>query len=171
MRCRHLSAARRWMRLCLALALITTTLAACGPGPDGKSGGDEKRISAVVVALGAVLDDRVSRSGGDATDWKRFHLDSRDQVNITVYWDDPDIRAHLELLNAFGNVIGEQKHTSGEGVDQFSAELDEGDYYLAIISDGGSSVYSLEVTTGEVHSSGDSGRGGLRPSSADDRPE
>lgn len=171
MRWGGISAVDRGARLALLLALAAV-VAACGPGPDGKSGGDEDRKAAVVVPIGAVVDDRVSRTGGDATDWKRFHLDSRDRVNILVYWDDPDLSAHVELRNVFGNLIGEQKHARGEGVDRLAFDLDEGDYFLAIIADDGSSVYSLELVTGEVHTSPGGGGGlDLRPTREDDRPE
>lgn len=144
----------------------------CGPGPDGQSGGDQERAAAVEVPIGQPVDDRVAAGDGDRTDWKRFRLDRADQVNVTVYWDDPDIEATVEVRNAFGNALGRREHSKGEPMDRMTATLEEGEYYLAITAEGAGSVYTLEITTGEPHSAGTAPR--PRPGgggSGDARPE
>jgi hypothetical protein len=138
----------------LVAVLLGVAATGCGPGPDGASGGDQERAAALPVALGQPVDDRVSADDGDRTDWKRFRLDSADQVNIAVYWDDPSVEAAIEVRNIFGNALGRREHTKGEPVDRMTATLDEGDYFLAIIGEGAGSVYTLEITTGAPHSGG-----------------
>jgi len=138
----------------IAVALFGLAASGCGPGPDGASGGDHERAAALPVPFDQPTDDRVSADEGDQTDWKRFHLDGADQVNIAVYWDDPDVEAAIEVRNVFGNALGRREHTKGEAVDRMSATLEEGDYFLAVSAEGPGSVYTLEITTGEPHSGG-----------------
>lgn len=133
----------------VAAAFLGAATLGCGPGPDGQSGGDQERAAAVAVPVGQAFDDRVSASEGDRTDWKRFRIEDADQVNVAVYWDDPDVEASIEVRNAFGNALGRREHAKGEPVDRLSATLEEGDYFLAITAEGGGSVYTLEITTGE----------------------
>lgn len=152
----------------VALGLAFLLFLACGPGANGRSGGDQERAAALPVPLGSVVDDRVSAADGDQTDWKRFHLDDTDQVNLAVYWDDPDVEGAIEIRNAFGNPLGRREHTKGEEVDRMTATLEGGDYFVSIMAEGAGSVYSLEISTGAAHTGGTSP---VRRGGGDERPE
>lgn len=151
----------------LGVAMMVGSFAGCGPGPDENSGGDEQRATAAPVPFDQVVDDRVSPNDGDTTDWRVFRLEEPDKVNLALYWDNADIAARVELRNAFGNVVAKREHAEGEGVDRITAELEKGEYYLSVVAEEGSSVYSLEITLGEPVAGG----GPRKPKVTDPRPE
>ncbi len=137
------------MRAWIALACLSL-LAACGPGPDENSGGDESRATAVAIPFGEVISDRVSRDDGDATDWKRFRLGHAARVNVEIYWDRPEVDARFELRDQFGVLLGKKSREQDSPSDILSADLQPGDYFLAVRSEGAGSVYSLVLSTGEA---------------------
>jgi len=138
----------RFLRL-LASAL-GLGLAACGTGPDERSGGDSGRGDARAAVIDSLFYDRVSADDSDSTDWKSFKLDEAAQVTITVWWDDPkSIGASVELRDIDAKSLGKLRHKSGEHQEKLGPmKLKEGTYFLRFLASAGASVYSFEISTG-----------------------
>jgi len=135
-----------------ALTLMTTSiLVACGGlGPDERTGGDGGRGDAQPAAVDQLLYDRLSTEQGDSTDWKKFVIEETAKVSIKVWWDDPKaVAATVEVRDKAGEKIGDLKHDKNSQSEVLGPlKLKGGTYFLRFKADGGSSVYSYEISTG-----------------------
>jgi hypothetical protein len=134
---------------------------------DEHSGGDHVRGRASEISLGETHDDRVSAAEGDHSDWKRFAILQPTQVTINVYWDNPSIRSKVFIKDQFGGVMFALPHDSSNRHDRWpNIRLREGEYYLHVVAQKGTSVYTLEIThEGGLPSPGSSGGSVTRPES------
>ena len=134
--------------------------AGCGPAFNAASGEDSKRTGALPVQLNTTVDDQVSRSLGDDTDWKSFELTHRSDVRIRVWWDNPGIDATLTLYNSRARELTEFRHDDDARMTEVPPlGLDAGTYFLKVEAGGGMSVYTLEVLTEQANG----GAGGMKP--------
>ena len=137
----------RWTRLALT-ATALTALAACGPGFDESSGKDAMRGDATEIPMDTAVDDRVSAEQGDHTDWKVFELAQGTIVKVNIWWDDPDVEAHVRLRGMGGGAQRTLKHVSGKKAESLGPiELQAGKWFLEIQAQGGASVYTLQVVS------------------------
>ena len=153
-----------WTRMVL-LALVGLAIVACGPGPNDHSGGDETRAGAVPIEVGEVATGRLSRPDGDATDWKRFTVSRPGVMTIRVHWDNPNIEATVNLVDAFGASIERVARDRDERMDVIVQRLQDGDYFLELNTRSGASVYTIEIVSGEATAPG------RVPGHRDPRPE
>jgi hypothetical protein len=130
--------------------LVAGFLAACGIGPDERSGGDAGRGDAQPAQLDTLLYDRVSVDDGDSTDWKSFKLEEGGKVTVNVWWDDPKaVGASVELRDMDAKSLVKLKHKGGVQQERLGpVKLKEGTYFLRIQASSGGSVYSYEISTG-----------------------
>jgi len=113
------------------------------------------RGGAVEIPLDEPVDDRVSASQGDSTDWKVFELPQPAKVTIDVWWDNPEARLALRLRGMGGGQARSLKHTRGVRHESLGPiELPAGKWFLQIEAHSGASVYTLEVTTGASSNGG-----------------
>ena len=111
------------------------------------SGADRSRAGAEPLELETLTDDRLSESEGDHTDWKTFSLEAPLTVRLNMWWDSPEVRVEVTLLDEEGSVVAKQPHQTGERLDSFGpAELRPGLYFLRLEAKKGSSVYTMQLT-------------------------
>lgn len=110
------------------------------------SGPDRQRTSASEIKLDTVVDDSVSASKKDATDWKFVVLEQPGQLTAELHWDSGDATLGLELYDDIGSRIAEGKNWKQKGKRvQFKATK-KGRYFIRIFVDGdGGSTYSLRM--------------------------
>ncbi len=129
----------------LMLVLIT---GGCGAGFNAASGDDAKRGGATPIQTNTTLDDQVSSSRGDDTDWKSFELSGETTVRVRIWWDDQDVDATIMLYDQRARVLAELEHDDEDRFDEMEPiGLVAGRYFLRIESGGGTSVYTMEVLT------------------------
>ena len=134
----------------IASLIAVLCLAACGAGFNSASGDDAKRGGAIPFQLDTTLDDMVSSARGDDTDWKSFELAAESTIRVRIWWDDPDIDATLTLFDQRARVLAEMEHDDSDRFDEMEPiGLVAGRYFLRVESQGGTSVYTMEVLTGE----------------------
>ena len=138
------------MRLVVLAAIVALNTASCRTGPP-ETTGDETRSGATKLAPGATFDDRVC-DGTDPVDWKRFQVPSRSPAKVSIYWDNPKVKATWRLVNYFGQPVGAVVHKQGAEKDELAQELEAGTYFLEIRAKKGCSVYTLEVLVGDLES-------------------
>ena len=133
------------------LTLMYTVLALGGcaffdKNLDTNSGGDHVRGKAKPIEIGSTHDDHVSAYGGDHTDWKSFSLPDASLLEVHAYWDDPSIRAVVNVRDQFGGRIFELKHKQGRREDHWTdIRMRDGEFYLEVVAKRGASVYTLEL--------------------------
>lgn len=126
--------------------LFAALLAACGP-KDASQTGDETRSAAVELRAGTTVDDKIDASR-DPVDWKRFEVEARTEAMITLYWDNPSIKAETNVRDMFGGVEATLQHTPGAAMDQVKTTLKDGTHFLEIKALSGVSVYTVELVLG-----------------------
>jgi hypothetical protein len=134
------------MNRCFQFLLLATTLAACGP-KDATQTGDETRSAATEIRPGTTVDDKVS-SSADPVDWKKFDVESKTEAMVTIYWDNPSIKAETNVRDMFGGIVATLSHTPGAAMDQVKTTLKDGSYYLELKALSGTSVYTVELVLG-----------------------
>lgn len=141
---------RQCLRRVSALGIVFI-LAACGVGPDEKSGGDEKRSSAKPMPLATPVHDRLDPAGGDTTDWKKIEVPVYETVlTVRAWWDNPDAIASIIMRDQFGGKMYTLDHNIGERKNVWpDIKVREGTYLFEIIGKTGVTVYTLEVTLDE----------------------
>ncbi len=145
----------------LALTVATT---ACASTLDKDSGGDHVRGKAVVVKLNETHDDSISADQGDHTDWKKLTLKATTIIDVNVYWDDPSVRAKVNVKDQFGGQVYELTHEPGERENHWKGmKLREGDTFLEVVAERGASVYTIELTSGDGADDGGGGDDGTPP--------
>ena len=128
------------------ITIIALLSMACATAMDQNSGGDHVRGKAKALKLNQTHDDRVSSHDGDHTDWKSLTIETGGRFDLSAYWDNPSIKAVVRVKDQFGGTIFELKHDSGQPVDHWRGiKLRDGEFYLEVVSQRGSSVYTLEM--------------------------
>ncbi len=135
--------------------LLMTVLGGCGPGFDSASGQDGLRGGSVEAALNEYIDDRVSDSEGDNSDWRVIELEQASMVTVEIWWDNPKVGGSLLIRGRQASSIQKLKHVSGFRQDQLGPiQLDAGKWYVRVQAKSGSSGYTLRVLTGESAAGG-----------------
>ena len=138
------------MRTTAWVLLLALGVASCRTGPP-ETTGDETRSGATKLVPGTTFDDRVCDST-DPVDWKRFQVGQRAPAKISIYWDNPSIKASWRLVNYFGQPVAQIEHKKGAEKDELKQELEAGTYFLEVRAKKGCSVYTLEVLVGDLES-------------------
>jgi len=136
-------------RLILWLSVIG--LLACGPGPDGKSGGDGHRHEAQVLPLDEwVTDgDGVNYGTGDRTDWKKAVLPRAGTLYVQIACDNKDAHINAALFNKYGQLlIQKQKKKGVTDHIRFEGEVASGNYFIQIQarSSGDKTIYTIRAS-------------------------
>ena len=139
-------------RLAAIASILALCISGCGPKPDENSGGDQKKSKAGVIELGVPAHDRLDRSEGDSTDWKRFAVDIYEtDLTLRVWWDNPNIRATIGLYDMFGGKLYTLTHKLGEAKESWgNIRIRKGEYFVKVNCTSGDSVYTIELVTGNV---------------------
>jgi len=128
------------------IVLMALAAVGCGPAMNAESGEDRKRAGALAAAPSTLHHDRVDRKGGDATDWKKFSVQGEgNAVKVSIWWDTPDLKATVALVDVFGTTRHELVHRPGTRQEGWEGiPVPEGDWFLRIEASQGASVYTLE---------------------------
>ncbi|MEC9071044.1 MAG: hypothetical protein VX938_01640, partial [Myxococcota bacterium] len=133
------------LKSCLVVTMLCL-LSGCGVGYNTDSGGDARRSAAQDVNTDEPLDDRVSAKQGDHTDWKRFELPTSASLTLRFWWDDPSVRASVQLRDEHGSLLHEAVHQSSRAEEIFGpVDLGPGAYFLQIEAASGASVYTFRL--------------------------
>lgn len=112
---------------------------------------DATRSYATEIPVNSTVDDRVAFYEKDKSDWKRFTINEKTTALINIYWDDPEIVSQINLYDQFGGKMRELKHQKGAEKDSIKdLLLNGGTYFVEITAQKGSSVYTIEVLTGDM---------------------
>ena len=136
------------MRFGCCAGLVWTLLVGCGNveiRPDSQSGGDHERAGAKQLVLSKLTDDHVDASQGDNTDWKYFKITQKGILELTVYWDNRDVDASIDVRDRFGVLIDSRRHSAELEKDQLDIKVNPGTHFLRIGSEKGASVYTVEA--------------------------
>ncbi|MCA9545729.1 MAG: hypothetical protein KC583_20750 [Myxococcales bacterium] len=139
------------MRAPAALIIALTTLFAatgCGGGevkPDSASGDDFERAGAAELFLDKLTDDYVDADKGDNTDWKFFKIRQRGILELTIYWDQKDVRSIVDVRDRFGVLIDSRRHSAELEKDKMDLKVEPGTHFVRLFTDKGKSVYTIEA--------------------------
>ncbi|MBM4386663.1 MAG: T9SS type A sorting domain-containing protein [Deltaproteobacteria bacterium] len=128
---------------------LSLALSSCGPSypPDT----DATRSYAMEIPLNSTADDRVAFYEKDKSDWKRFTISEKTTALINIHWDDPEITRQVNLYDQFGGKMRELNHQKGVEKDSIKdISFNAGTYFVEITAQKGSSVYTVEVLTGDM---------------------
>jgi len=125
------------------------TLAGAGCGdvevePDGNSGEDFERGGAQQLFLDKLTDDYIDPEGGDATDWKYFKVQTKGILELTVYWDNKDVEAVIDVRDRFGVLLDSRRHSAELEKDKLDLKVEPGTHFVRLYSAHGASVYTIE---------------------------
>jgi hypothetical protein len=131
-------------------------LASCRP-PEGEMTGDEGRSGAKTIVSGGTYDDKVA-SKGDPVDYKRFEVEKACPLTLNIYWDNPEIKATVAILDYFGGEVRRINHEEPRQKDTIELPvIKDGIYFVEIRALKKSSVYTVELILGGE----DTGAGGV----------
>ena len=122
--------------------------AACGNvevRPDSQSGGDHERPGAKQLVLDKLTDDYVNAKEGDNTDWKYFKIKQKGILELTVYWDNRDVDAYIDVRDRFGALLDTRRHSAELEKDQIDIKVESGTHFLRLYTEKGASVYTIEA--------------------------
>jgi hypothetical protein len=131
------------------LMTVLLALSGCGPGFDEASGKDGLRGGSAEAAVDTYLDDRVSASEGDHSDWRVFELEQPSAVTVEIWWDNPDAGGNLLLRGRSSGSSKTFEHKKGQRSESMGPfDLAEGKWYVRVQSDSGASGYTIRIVTG-----------------------
>lgn len=127
----------------------------CGPGFDAMSGKDGLRGDAPNAELDQYIDDRVSASGGDHSDWRALDMAQNARLTVEIWWDNPEVEASLLLRSRRAGSAQKLVHRHGVRHETLGPiDVTEGAWYLRVQAQTGSSSYTLRIVTGESSGGG-----------------
>jgi len=125
--------------------------------PEGEMTGDEGRSGAKQIFHGITYDDKIAQKG-DPVDYKKFDVENASPLTLNIYWDNPQIKATVAILDYFGGVVRRITHDEPKQKDTIELPvIKEGTYFVEIRALKKSSVYTLELILGGE----DTGAGGV----------
>ena len=128
------------------LAVLVLCIFGCGPAFNAASGEDAKRSGALPIQPNTTVDDQISRTLGDDTDWKSLELAFDSDVRVRVWWDEPDVDATITLYDSRARALAKHIHSDGSRRAELAPiGLRAGSYFIKVEVEGGESVYTLEV--------------------------
>ncbi len=123
------------IKLRLILWLSVIGLIACGPGPDGKSGGDGHRHEAQVLPFEEWVTDSdgVNYRTGDRTDWKQAVVKRPGRLYVQIACDNKEAHINAALFNKYGKLIiqKEKKRGNSDHI-RFEGDVTPGNYFIQI---------------------------------------
>ena len=127
----------------------------CGAGFESASGQDGLRGGSAEAAVDQYIDDRVSASEGDNSDWRVIELEQASKVTVEIWWDNPEVTGTLLIRGRQAASIRKLEHQSGQRHERLGPfELPEGKWYIRVQTESGSSGYTLRVVTGDSSGGG-----------------
>lgn len=130
------------------LMFFAAALVACGDlevKPDSASGPDFERAGAQQLFLDKLVDDYLDAEAGDSTDWKYFKIRSRGILELTIYWDNKNVKSEIEVRDRFGVLIDSRSHKPELEKDRLDLRVEPGTHFLRLYSAKGASVYTMEA--------------------------
>ncbi|MCA9562467.1 MAG: hypothetical protein KC561_03215 [Myxococcales bacterium] len=135
----------RWICLSLLVGLVA---GACNPSlerdPNEDSGNDGERSKAQILPLGEPVNDRVSYTEGDMTDWKYVQVPAAGTINVTMGCDYPSAYCTVNIRDEVGLLLRELP-SEGESRVSGSLAVTRGNYYLEIFVPASSTAYTIQV--------------------------
>jgi len=132
------------------LVLALSMVMGCGIGFDGASGDDAQRGDAPEATVDQYIDDRVSASEGDHSDWRMFVLEQPSRVTVEIWWDNPDVDGTLMVRGRRSGSAKEREHEDGRRHEKLGPiNLEDGQWYVRVQATSGSSSYTMRIVTGE----------------------
>ncbi|MFN3202994.1 MAG: hypothetical protein ACE366_31665 [Bradymonadia bacterium] len=140
---------------CLITACLCLPLSGCGEvevKPDSASGEDKERPGAKRLRMETLTDDYLSAKEGDNTDWKYVKVEQQGILQLTVYWDNRDVDAIIDVRDRFGALLDSRKHSSELEKDKIELRVKPGTHFVRLFTEGGKSVYTINAEfTSFVH--------------------
>lgn len=149
--------ARKLLLGALALA-CAALLTACGEveiKPDSASGGDEERPGAKSLRMETLTDDYISAPEGDNTDWKFVKVDQQGILELTVYWDNREVDAIIDVRDRFGALLDSRRHSAELEKDKIELRVRPGTHFVRLYTELGESVYTINAEFKSFYHSGD----------------
>jgi hypothetical protein len=120
--------------------------AGCGDvKPDSASGEDFERAGAQELFLDKLTDDYLDAEEGDNTDWKFFKIRSRGILELTIYWDNKNVKSVIDVRDRFGVLIDSRRHSPELEKDRLDLKVEPGTHFVRLASEAGASVYTIEA--------------------------
>lgn len=132
---------RRW------LWLPGFVLWACGDvevRPDSKSGEDFERAGAQQIFFDKLADDFLDGTNGDNTDWKFMKVPAKGFLKFTVFWDNKEVDATVEVRDRFGVIVQSWTHSKELEKDEQEMKVEPGTHFIRLHVDKKASVYTIE---------------------------
>jgi len=136
---------RRWPGLVSPALLFAA--AACGDvevKPDSKSGEDFERAGAQQIFFDKLADDFLDGANGDNTDWKYIKIPAKGFLKVTVFWDNKDVDAKVDVRDRFGAILQNWTHSKELEKDEQEMKVEPGTHFIQLHVDKKASVYTIE---------------------------
>ena len=129
------------------LLLPGFVLWACGDveiKPDSRSGEDFERAGAQQIFVDKLADDYVDGPNGDNTDWKFMKIPAKGILKFTVFWDNKEVDATVEVRDRFGVIAQSWTHSNELEKDEQEMKVEPGTHFIRLHVDKKASVYTIE---------------------------
>lgn len=113
--------------------------------PDHASGKDFEKAGAQELFLDKLIDDYISAEEGDNTDWKYFKVKDKGILELTVYWDNKEVRSDIEVRDRFGVILDRRSHSAELEKDRMEMRVEPGTHFVRLYTGKGASVYTIEA--------------------------
>lgn len=138
--------AARWTLFLFACLWVSASVLGCGDvKPDSASGEDFERAGAQELFLDKLTDDYLDAEEGDNTDWKFFKIRSRGILELTIYWDNKNVKSVIDVRDRFGVLIDSRRHSAELEKDKLDLKVEPGTHFVRLNTSEKSSVYTIEA--------------------------
>jgi len=139
--------------LCVLTVALSAQVSGCAGTSEltGADAVDLKRDGALAVFVNRKVTDQVNVSDGDGTDWKYVDIPRPGEMSVTVAFDSPrGVTGEVVLRDNFATVIERHELTQERSVYEFApVQAVSSRYYIEILAESGSSVYTVGVDLAE----------------------
>ena len=129
------------------LFLLTACVPSLERDPNEHSGNDGERGAAQILVLGEPVNDHLSYSEGDMTDWKFVQIASPGEITVTIGCDNVGAWCSVNIRDEVGRVVGTIQ-TEGEVRASGAVEVGRGNYYIEVFVQASQSAYTIQVDYG-----------------------
>ena len=124
------------------------SLLACGDvevKPDSRSGEDFERAGATQIFFDKLLDDFLDGANGDNTDWKFMKVPAKGFLKVTVFWDNKEVDAEVEIRDRFGVIVQSWQHSRELEKDEQEMKVEPGTHFVRLHVNKKASVYTMDA--------------------------
>ena len=134
----------KWARFAPVLLLLLGCDANIVEDPNAESGNDGERGKAQRLAFGEPVNDHITYTEGDMTDWKYIQVPSSGDVTVRLGCDYTGAYCGANVRDEVGRLVSRIR-TEGESRVERTLELARGNYYLEIFCPASATDYTVQV--------------------------